>query len=276
MTILLTGATGFVGSHILDALFEIDAKVNVISRPTSKAALTNWPNIQQVILTDNLFLEDEEWLCNALNGVDVVIHASWYAEPGRYLNSDLNLECLTGTIALAKAAKLVGVKKFVGIGTCFEYAESNEPLSVDSALGPTTTYAAAKTACYYVLKDFFKDTNTDFAWARLFYLHGEREDSRRLTSYLIDRLSKGEPAELTSGEQIRDYMNVADAAKAILDVSIGAKVGPINICSGNATSIRDFAESVAVQYDALSCLKFGKRAPNLTDPPFVVGIPNYK
>jgi nucleoside-diphosphate-sugar epimerase len=276
MTILLTGASGFVGSHILDVLLKRGLRVKVISRPTSKTKLASWSNIEEIVLTNNLFLENQEWLCRALSGVDTIIHASWYAEPGQYLSSDLNLECLTGTVLLAKAASLVGVKKFVGVGTCFEYEESDEPLGVDSPLGPATLYAASKAACYSVLSRFFENKCTSFAWTRLFYLHGDREDGGRLVPYLVNRLSRGKIAELTSGEQIRDFMDVAEAAKIIVDVSCGDQIGAVNICSGKAISIRELACSIAKQYEAEHCLRFGARTPNLTDPPFVVGVPNFK
>jgi nucleoside-diphosphate-sugar epimerase len=276
MTILLTGATGFVGSHILDVLLKRGLKVKVISRPTSTAKLASWSNIEEIVLTDNLFLENQEWLCSALSGVDTIIHASWYAEPGQYLSSDLNLECLTGTILLAKAASLVGVKKFVGVGTCFEYKESQEPLSIDCQLSPTTLYASSKSACFSVLSKFFEDKTTRFAWARLFYLYGDREDNRRLVPYLRDRLSQGKIAELTTGEQIRDFIDVAKAAEVLVDVACGDLTGPINVCSGNPVSVKELALSISKEYDAEECLHFGARPPNLTDPAYVVGVPNYK
>ena len=276
MTILLTGGTGFVGSHILDVLCNRGLEVKVISRPASSVKLASWPSIEEVILTDNLFLEDEEWFCGVLDGVDSIIHASWYAEPGQYLDANLNLECLSGTIRFAKAADLVGVKKFVGLGTCFEYKESLEPLSIDSPLSPSSLYAATKGACYSVLSNFFKDKATNFAWARLFYLYGDREDSRRLVPYLRDRLSKGKIAELTSGEQLRDFISVEKAAEVLVDIACGDLQGPVNICSGNPISIKDLAESIAKEYDAEDCLRFGARRTSSSDLAAIVGIPNYK
>ena len=273
--ILVTGANGFVGSHVVDTLLNRGLDIKIVSRPSSLPKYEGWENVKEIILTNNLFTESDKWLCEVLSGVEIVIHGGCYAEPGKYLDSDLNLECVTGTIALAKAANKVGVKKFVGIGTCFEYAQSDMPLSVNSPLGPSMLYATSKTACYSILNKFFENKKTNFAWARLFYLFGDRENSSRLVPYLINRLSKGEIAELTSGEQIRDYMDVAKAAETIVDVSCGDQTGAINICSGEAISIRELAESIAKKYGAESCLQFGTRAPNLTDPKYVVGVPNY-
>lgn len=275
MSILLTGATGFLGSNILDSLQKRGQRVKVISREESKSKLAQWPCIEKIILTQNLFLESEDWMCTALEGVDQIIHAAWYAEPGKYLTSDLNLECLAGSLRLARAANTAGVKKFVGIGTCAEYAESDEPKTIHTPLSPKLLYPICKAACYSVLEEYFDDKPTEFAWARMFFLYGNREDPRRFVPYLRSRLSIGEPAELTSGEQIRDFMNASDAAEILVNIAYGNLKGPLNVCSGNPISVRELALTIAKEYRAEHCLKFGAREPNLLDPPYIVGVPNF-
>ncbi len=74
-----------------------------------------------VIETPDLFQADREWWLAALTGIDTVVHLAWYTEPGKYLQSELNLECLSGTIELARASMQAGVRRVVGIGTCAEY-----------------------------------------------------------------------------------------------------------------------------------------------------------
>jgi dTDP-6-deoxy-L-talose 4-dehydrogenase (NAD+) len=275
VSILLTGATGFLGSNILDSLQNRGQKVKVISREESKSKLTQWPFVEQVILTQNLFLESEDWMCAALEGVEQIIHAAWYAEPGKYLTSDLNLECLAGSLRLARAANAAGVKKFVGIGTCAEYADSDEPKTIHTPLSPELLYPICKAACYSVLEEYFDDKLTEFAWARMFFLYGKREDARRFVPYLRSRLSIGEPAELSSGEQIRDFMNASDAAEILVNIAFGNLTGPLNVCSGNPISVRELALTIAKEYGAEHCLKFGAREPNLLDPPYIVGVPNF-
>ena len=194
MLVLVTGASGFVGSHITQTLLDEQIKVRVVSRSIKDTADIEWSNMAKIFITENLFKEPQENLCKLLEGVDIVIHAAWYAEPGKYLDSEKNLECLEGTLSLAKAASQVGVKKFVGIGTCLEYGESQERLNVDSPLDPISLYASSKAACYRELDKFCENIDMDFAWARLFYLYGAREDSRRLVPYLKRRLFEREIA----------------------------------------------------------------------------------
>ena len=205
-------------------------------------------------------------------GVDRIIHLAWYVEPGEYLNSLQNLECLTGSLNLALASIGSGVTKFVGIGTCFEYdLEGCIPRDLDAKLNPNTIYASAKASLYFLLQNMFKLSEIDFAWARLFYLYGEGEDVRRLAPYLHRQLSNGLIAELTSGNQIRDFIDVKLAAQQIVEATFNSATGAINICSGKGKSIRQFAEEIADLYGAHDLLKFGARQENITDPQYVVG-----
>jgi dTDP-6-deoxy-L-talose 4-dehydrogenase (NAD+) len=112
----------------------------------------------------------------------------------------------------------------------------------------------------------------DFAWCRLFYLYGEGEDARRLVPYLHQQLSNGVPALLSSGNQIRDFIDVTKAAQMIVDIALSDSMGPKNICTGKATTVREMAESIAEQYGRVDLLEFGARQDNLFDPPVIVGI----
>jgi dTDP-6-deoxy-L-talose 4-dehydrogenase (NAD+) len=270
--VLLTGSTGFVGRQILKVLQEKGHQVRLIIRDDSQLRIANMKGIEHIVHTPNIFTESSSWWEGVCAGVDIVIHCAWYAEPGQYLQSDKNLECLVGTLSLAKAAANVEVKRFVGIGTCFEYEMSNKPLSVYSPLSPLSPYAAAKAATYLMLSQYFFQKSLSFVWCRLFYLFGEGEDPRRFIPYLHKKLSSGEVAELTSGNQIRDFINVSVAAEKIVETAFSDIVGPTNICSGEAISIRQLAEKIAGIYNACALLNFGARPDNLVDPPYVVGV----
>ena len=111
-----------------------------------------------------------------------------------------------------------------------------------------------------------------FAWCRLFYLYGEGEDLRRLVSYVRGRLQAGEPAELSSGSQVRDFLDVREAARMVVDVALGSLEGPVNICSGTAVTVRELAERIADEFGRRDLLRFGARPDNPVDPPCVVGI----
>lgn len=270
--VLLTGATGFVGRQVLRVLCERGIQVRLVTRAKNYKKIENYGTFEKVIYTSDLFAENADWWAEACQGVDVVIHVAWYAEPGKYLQSAFNLDCLAGTLMLSKGAAQAGVRRFIGIGTCFEYDLSGGWLSVQTPLDPVSPYGSAKAAAFIALKQLLPIQGLEFAWCRLFNLYGEGEDKRRLIPYLRSQLIAGEPVELSSGDQVRDFLDVSEAAKMIVDVALGCEQGPINICSGLPVTIRQLAEQIADEYQRRDLLRFGVRPNNLLDPPCVVGI----
>ncbi len=107
------------------------------------------------------------------------------------------------------------------------------------------------------------------------FLCGEGEDERRLVPYLHKQLAKGEAVELTSGKQIRDFLDVSEAGRIIEEVALSEQRGPINVCSGKPITVRQLAEQIADTHGRRDLLKFGARPDNLVDPSCVLGIPNH-
>ena len=270
--ILLTGATGFVGRQVLRELASRNCRVRLIVRDGSQNRIAQSNAIEAIIATADLWSESLAWWADACRDVDRVIHVAWYAEPGQYLQSPKNLDCLAGTLRLAHGASHAKVRRFVGIGTCFEYDLSAGYLTVATPLRPSTPYAAAKAAAFMALSQYLPQQGVEFAWCRLFYLYGEGEDERRLVPYLRAKLSAGEAADLSSGSQIRDYLDVREAGRMLVEHALGSAQGPVNICSGTPVTVRELAERIADEYGRRDLLRFGARPDNLVDPPCVVGV----
>ena len=269
--ILVTGANGFVGKHLVRSFQSQRRPLRIVLREGSNPAV-ELGETDEVVKTPDLFFADPPWWAEVLNGIETVVHLAWYAEPGKYLTSPKNTDCLNGTLSLAQACIDAGVRRFIGIGTCAEYDLNQGLLRSDSPLNPQTIYAACKASTFQILRQLLPDAGVEFAWCRLFYLYGEGEDPRRLVPHLRQSLSEGKPAKLTSGRQIRDFLDVRDAASMIADVALGDQQGPINICSGMPITVRQLAEQIADEYGRRDLLHFGARPDNLFDPPCVVGV----
>ena len=274
--ILLSGAGGFVGRHVLRELIRCGCRVCAVVRAGSENRLLMRDAIESIVTSPDIWAETSAWWTQACRDCDTVIHLAWYVEPGEYLHSPRNRDCLAGTLRLADAARAAQVRRFVGIGTCFEYDLSAGRLSTDTPLKPSTPYAAAKVETFQTLSTLLPERGIEFAWCRLFYLYGEGEDQRRLVPYLRSRLAAGAIAELASGNQIRDYLEVGEAARMIVEAALGTIQGPINICSGQPVTVRELAERIADEYGRRDLLRFGARADNPADPPCVIGIPTHR
>ncbi len=274
MTLTLTGATGFVGRQILRDLLERGSSVRVLVRDASRLPSFSASGALEVVHTPDLFAETTGRLEELLEGSEALVHAAWDTEPGNPYASPVNLACLTGTLNLASAFAAVGGKRFVGVGTCAEYDPSTGLMSTDTPLVPSTLYGACKASAFQVLRCFLGAEGISFAWCRIFYLYGEGENERRLVPYIRRQLSAGQEAELTRGEQVRDFLDVKDAAGMIADVALGQQQGAVNICSGEAITVRQLAERIADEYGRRDLLRFGARPENVFDPPRVVGVRN--
>ncbi|HZP70794.1 MAG TPA: NAD(P)-dependent oxidoreductase [Pseudolabrys sp.] len=270
--VLLTGAAGFVGRQVLRVLGERGCRVRAVVRQANRQEMAREGEVESVVASSDIFAESSAWWEARCRDVDTAIHAAWYAEPAKYLHSPKNAECLAGTLRFAEGAVEAGLRRFVGIGTCFEYDLSAGRLSIDTPLKPSTPYAQAKVEAFNRLSAMLPSHGVEFAWCRLFYLYGEGEDPRRLVSYLRAKLQAGEPAELSSGVQVRDFLDVREAARMIVDAALGPATGPINICSGRPVTVREVAERIADEFGRRDLLRFGARPDNPVDPPCVIGV----
>jgi nucleoside-diphosphate-sugar epimerase len=270
MTITLTGATGFVGRQILQSLLSGGHRVRVLVRDPSR--LEPAAAGVEVRQTNDLFSEPPARLNGLLAGSHTLVHSAWYTEPGKYLESPLNLQCLAGTLRLAEAFVAQGGQRLVGVGTCLEYDQTAGSLSTRTPLAPTTVYAASKASAFYVLSNYLPAAGIAFAWCRLFYLYGEGEDDRRLVPAIRKALREDREIPLTEGRQVRDYMDVVVAGQEIAAIATGDTTGAVNICSGQPVTVREIAEKVADEFSKRHLLRFGALEPRLGDPPRIVGV----
>jgi dTDP-6-deoxy-L-talose 4-dehydrogenase (NAD+) len=272
--ILLTGASGFVGRQIAKALLASGHRLTLVLRPggLERSGLTD--DRVTAVETPDLFGETSDWWADHLAGVDTVIHSAWYVEPGKYLDSVENIRCVRGTIPLADACVSSGTRHFIGIGTCFEYRLPNDTITAASDVAPVTMYAAAKLALLRMLENRFAGTQVALTWARLFYLYGESEHPARLFPALHRKLANGETMQLSSGDKMRDFLDVRRAGELIARLAETGQTGIANVCSGEAVTIRQVAEGIAEIYGRRDLLEFGSAAAHPRDPAAVVGICN--
>jgi nucleoside-diphosphate-sugar epimerase len=242
--VLVTGATGFVGRHVVMRLLALGCRVRVTYRTEAQHDFLKklGGGALDCARCSDLFHATHSDLADLLAETDRVIHCAWYAEHGQYLNSVKNLDCVSGTLALAKAAVAADISHFTGLGTCLEYGHTGPATGEDAQLVATNLYSASKISCFQILSEYFKTTPVKFAWGRLFFLYGEGEHPDRLFPSVVRKHTNGETIELRDADQLRDYISCDRASEMICGISLKQIEGPKNICSGNPMALRLWVE----------------------------------
>lgn len=243
MKVLLTGAAGFIGSHVARELINAGCDVLAFERPD--ASLWRIDDIldRVTLIQGDLYNSTDSLSAISMYCPDACIHLAWYAEPGKYLHSPLNVPALEASLRLMKELIENGCRQVVMAGTCAEYDTDQGYLSEDSSTRPTTIYAATKLSLYLIGKQLATAAKINFAWARIFYLYGPYEDKRRMIPALINELLQNKPFPATQGKQIRDYLHVEDIASAFCTLVLKKAKGLFNVCSGEPLSIRQLMET---------------------------------
>ena len=188
---------------------------------------------------------------------DLCFHLAWYTEHERFWTSEENLQSVASTIRFANYLATVGCKRLVITGTCAEYDLASQHFSENTALKPRSLYAAAKLAAYLVVDQIAAASEMEFTWARLFHLFGPYEDPRRLVPSVIRKLLLDQEAEVTEGEQIRDYLHVEDVAEALAAVAESGMIGAVNIGSGEPVMLNRIIRDIGSIIGKPELIRFG-------------------
>lgn len=268
-SVVLTGASGFVGRPAAAALLAKGCTVTAVSRRPERA-----PDGVTPVAAD--LLGDPEALRRAITAgrPEILVHAAWSTEHGRYWTDPRNLDWTASTLALVKAFVEAGGRRVVTVGTCAEYDWSGLGTGTcdeaSTPLRPHTLYGAAKHATAQVVAAFCRVAGVEHAHARLFMLYGADEQPGRLVPVIIGSLLAGERAALTSGRQVRDFMEVRDAGAALAAVADSALCGSVNLASGRPTSVRALAEAIGLALGRPDLIGLGELADRPDDPPYLV------
>jgi nucleoside-diphosphate-sugar epimerase len=166
-------------------------------------------------------------------------------------------ENVGATANLAASAIKVGARAFVATGSQAEYGPLNRIVLESDPLNPTTLYGRAKCAARTTAQQICAEVR--FAWLRVFSLYGPNDNESWLIPSLIDALSKGKSPKLTAGEQLWDFLYVADAAAAIVAVlETQTASGDFNLGSGVALPLRQAIETIRDIVSPRTALTFGE------------------
>lgn len=234
MKVALTGATGFIGRHVLAELRRRDiATLAIGRRPAGEGAAFLPLDLR----------EPDAGSFKRLGCPDVLIHLAWGGLPNyrslHHFEDELPLHYrfLAGLVR-------GGLKHLVVAGTCYEYGMVDGRLAEEREPAPANPYAYAKDALRRQL-DYLRASHPfALTWARLFYVFGEGQAAGSLYSQLCQAVARGDREfPMSGGEQLRDYLPVEEMARHLVDLALArGDFGVVNVCSGQPISVRRLVE----------------------------------
>lgn len=248
--ILITGATGFIGSHLARRLLEEGAEVHVLLKKDS-----NQFRIQDILGNLTVWygdLRDYPSICLCIKNSrpQIIFHLAALRDVSRDLELiepmiDINLK---GTMNLLRGGlkEKVPLERFINTGTSEEYGDGTAPFREDQREMPVSPYSASKVAVTYFCHMLYKTIGLPIVTLRPFIVYGPFQDTDMFIPSLIKHCLEGKDFPMTEGDQTREFTYIDDIIEAYLLAARSPEAvgGVINIGNGVEHRIRDVAEKV--------------------------------
>jgi nucleoside-diphosphate-sugar epimerase len=267
MHCLVTGASGFLGSHLVRKLVDEGHEVAALVRASSDL----W-RIQPVVNHVRFIYSSLADIPTAANAIadfrpDTVFHLAWTGgNSSKFANDDAQIfDNIPGSLNLLRIAHQAGASRFVYLGSTVEYGTYQIPVRETDIPQPFNLYGQAKLAVMRLSEALCAQYGMKFAGVRLFWAYGPMDDKLRMIPSVITKLLNRERPSLTAGTQIWDFLYVEDAVRALLALASCQYDSSIfNLGSGVPVSIRDVVLQIRKQIDPSLEIGFGEVpfAPN--------------
>jgi len=250
--VLITGASGFIGSHTVESALDRGYSVRVFLRYNSTGYVGNLRFLGKKLKEIEIFwgdIRDYTSVLRAVKGVDYVIHlAAQISVPYSFQNPiDFAMNNVVGTTNILKASVECGISKFVYTSTSEIFGGSNEPLNEDSLRIPKSPYSASKVGADAMVKSFFYTYDLNTLILRPFNTFGPRQSIRALIPWIIYQGLRSEKVKLGNLEPKRDFTYVKDTVEGIL-LSLEKETeggDEINLGTGRSFSVMEVVEVVS-------------------------------
>ncbi len=258
MHILVTGASGFVGQHVVRALLARGHRVTASATNTDSLSRFDWA--EQVTTVPYILpaARDEQDLYAYFGQPDALIHLAWQGLPNYKASFHVDQNLFPQYLFL-KNLIANGLSDMTVAGTCFEYGMQSGCLSEVTPALPANPYSLAKDSLRRFLVMLQTEHSFSLKWARLFYMYGPGQSPNSLLPLLERAVAAGEPVfNMSGGEQLRDYLPIDMVATYLCQIAGQQQItGIINCCSGQPVSVRRLVEEHIQRLNANIQLNLG-------------------
>ena len=257
-SVLVTGATGFIGGYVINELLQKGISVTATSSTLSKAATKDWFSKVTYFPLDLKELDTEINYFDFFNLPDSIIHLAWEGLPN-YKSLFHFEENLPRHYHFLKNLVVNGAKDITVVGTCFEYGMQEGELVETIPSLPDNPYGLAKDTLRKQLVELSKFYPYSLKWPRLFYMYGVGQNPKSLFSQLEVAIERGDTVfNMSGGEQVRDFLPVEEIAANIVTIALQKHTeGIINCGSGIPKTVKTLIKEYLAERKATIELNLG-------------------
>ena len=263
--LLLTGASGFVGSHCIEPLLARDYEIHAVS---TRAVATQDGIVWHQ--ADLLQFSQVESLLRQITPTHL-LHLAWFVAHGEYWTSPMNFRWVEASLKLLEAFAANGGMRAVFVGTGAEYGDhTGSCVEGKTPLHPTTLYGTCKASLGIMLPTLSPQFGISSAWARLFYLYGPHEKPSRLVPSAIRTLLNNQLYTCSFGDLVRDYLYIQDAADALAALLESNVTGELNVASGEGVALNHILSCIGKQLGREQLLHFETKSASAAQLPIQI------
>jgi dTDP-6-deoxy-L-talose 4-dehydrogenase (NAD+) len=241
VNVLVSGANGFIGSHLCHELQARNHNVIGLTRQLESIPADHNKDIQW--LESNIGDTEARIDITALH-IDAIVHLAW-PELDNYQSEHHVKTYPNQHLRWLKQCIDQGVQKVQVIGTCFEYGLQQGCLKESLASLPVTAYGEGKNQLRLELERLQLKTHYSLQWARLFYLYGDGQRPNSFVPQLKNAIDKKMPIfKMSAGDQVRDYLNVSVICQSLVRLLETDEQGIFNCSSNRPITVKALAQNI--------------------------------
>lgn len=264
LKVLVTGAGGYIGRHVVCSLLDMGHSVAALDFVTKD--IDPRADVQSIDI-----FKSHEGLFARLGSPDVMIHMAW--KDGFFHNSPAHMQFLSAHYDFVMSMVGQGLKQVIVMGSMHEVGYFEGEINENTPTNPRSLYGIAKDALRRSLTLSLEQTDTVLQWVRAYYILGDDARNASVFTKLIEAEKAGkETFPFTTGTNQYDFIDIKTLAHMIAATASQTKeTGVINCCSGKPQALKDVVENYIKENNFKIKLEYGAFADRPYDSPVVYG-----